>query len=93
MRALQVILPLVLPAAVYFAWLGFMRWRARTSGSADIPLLREGPWYWLISAGLVLAIATFLMLAFFGERVPAGQYVPPRLIDDQVVPAHRAPAD
>ena len=91
MRVLRVLFLILLPTALYLAWLVYLRYRAKTTGSTDIPALREGPWFWLLAAGIVLAIASLVSTVFLQERIPSGQYVPPRLEDGRVAPAQRAP--
>ncbi|MSO71253.1 MAG: hypothetical protein EXQ88_04475 [Alphaproteobacteria bacterium] len=93
MQPLRFILLALLPSAVYLAWLGLLYWRARVTGSTEIPALRHGPWFWLILAGIALAGAGFVAVALFEERIPAGQYQPPRLEDGRIVPAQRAPSN
>ena len=88
---LQFVLPLVLPTAIYVLWAVYMRRRARMTGSSNIPLISEGPWVWLISAGLVLVIAGLVAFAFLDTSFPAGEVLPPRFEDGVLVPAEPAP--
>ena len=91
MQPLRLLLLALLPSAVYLAWLALLYWRARTTGTTDIPALRHGPWFWLILAGITLAAASFFLAAAIEERIPADQYQAPRLEDGRIVPAQRAP--
>ncbi len=91
MRQIRYLLLLFLPALVYLAWLLLLHYRARRTGSTDLPALREGPWFWLILAGILLTIAAYIGGSLLEPTIPAGTYQPPRLEDGRVVPAQRAP--
>lgn len=73
---LTIIVPLLLPTALYVAW------RVLAGKQIAVPTF----WLWLVIAGLVLAALTLIALSVdFGE--PAnGQYVPPHVSGDTVVP-------
>jgi hypothetical protein len=84
---LTVVLPLLLPTAIYAAWI------AVTSRSADRGPVRLGPrsLVWLALAGVVLlALVLVTISVHFGEPV-RGRYVPPRYENGQVVPPHLEP--
>jgi hypothetical protein len=84
---LTVILPLLLPTALYLLWAIAMR-RATASGDA----LRDLPWPWLASAGLVLLIGA---LALATQRFGGGEkgiYVAPVAVDGKIIPGHIEPA-
>jgi hypothetical protein len=84
---LTIVLPLVLPTALYLLWVrttqwedggGAMRWRAL-------------PWLWLAVAGVVLlALVLFVVTVHFGTS-EQGVYVPPRYEGGHVVPGHIEP--
>ena len=85
---LTIVLPLVLPTALYLLWVrttqweqggGAMRWRAL-------------PWLWLAGAGAVLlAVVLYVVTVHFGTS-EQGVYVPPRYEGGHVVPGHIEPA-
>ncbi len=80
---LTIIVPLLLPTALYVAW---RLWFGRT-------LQFPTSWMWLAAAGLILAALTLVAVSldFGGPR--SGNYVPPYLDDDgKVVPGHVDPA-
>lgn len=86
MRAfLAIVLPLALPTAVYVLYMTLARRRPGAAGAAAQPM--EMPWSWLIIAGGVLAIVTFLALYLF-EDVGRGQYHPARIIDGEIKPGY-----
>ena len=90
MRAfLTVIVPLMLPTALYLLWALAMR-RVETAGTAD--LLRGLPWVWLVPAGvlLVAVVLVVVQVGFGGSGV--GEYVPPQVKDGRLVPGHFEPA-
>ena len=84
---LTIVLPLVLPTALYLLWVrttqweqggGAMRWRAL-------------PWLWLAGAGAVLlAVVLYVVTVHFGTS-EQGVYVPPRYEGGHVVPGHIDP--
>ncbi len=55
---LHFVLPLVLPLLIYVGW------RLVSRGRPGLANLSEGPWFWLIGAGLVLTIAGLVSLPF-----------------------------
>jgi TRAP-type mannitol/chloroaromatic compound transport system permease small subunit len=58
--------------AVYFAW---KRWHAKRTG-AEAPTWERGTWFWLVVAGLVLAIAG-IVAAYFLLQDGRGPFQPP----------------
>ena len=81
---LTIVLPLLLPTAIYVAWI------AAVSRSADRRRIRFGalPLVWLVLAGVVLlALVLLTVSVHFGAPV-RGRYVPPRYEGGQVIPPH-----
>jgi Family of unknown function (DUF6111) len=83
---LTIVLPLLLPTALYLAWIrttqwengGGVRWRAL-------------PWLWLVGMGtLLLILVLFVINVHFGNPEP-GVYVPPRWENGHIVPGHIEP--
>ncbi|MHA1566742.1 MAG: DUF6111 family protein [Alphaproteobacteria bacterium] len=90
---LQILVPLLLPLGLYFVWVKVTRALAQARGlpaSGPAPSLLSGPWQWLLGAGLVLVIIGFIGWLFVQETLPAGEYVPTRWVDGQIVPGHTA---
>jgi hypothetical protein len=84
---LTIILPLLLPTAVYLSWIAFASW----SASREKVQLSALPLVWLAFAGVaLLAIVLITVTVHFGEPV-GGRYVPPRYEDGQVIPPHVEP--
>ena len=84
---LTIVLPLLLPTAIYVAWIWF------TSRSANREPVRLGtlPLVWLAVAGVaLLALVLVTVSVRFGQPV-RGRYVPPRYEDGQVIPPHLEP--
>ena len=82
---LTILLPLLLPMALYTAWRVLMG-RVALTGSMTA-------WIWLAVAGLMLASLTLIAVSvdFGGAR--EGVYVPPHVGEDgRVVPGHVEPA-
>jgi Family of unknown function (DUF6111) len=77
---LTVIVPLLLPSALWFAWASAAR-RAELRGAR----WQEAPWPWLAGGGVLLAGAVlYLVSVHFGET--GGRYVPSQFIDGELVP-------
>ena len=76
---LTIIVPLLLPTALYVVW------RVLAGKRIDVPAV----WLWLAVSGLLLASAMLVFLSVdFGEP-KNGQYVPPRVTPGgAVVPGH-----
>ena len=84
---LTIILPLLLPTAVYVSWIAFASW----SASREKVRLSALPLVWLAFAGVaLLAIVLITVTVHFGEPV-GGRYVPPRYEDGRVIPPHVEP--
>jgi hypothetical protein len=85
---LTIVLPLVLPTALYLLWiatLGYSHNGGRDSWTAV-------PWIWLAGAGAaLLVIVLFVVTVHFGSS-QQGVYVPPRWENNQIIPGHIEPA-
>ncbi len=67
------VLPILLPSVMYFCWIAFIH-RKDKDGQAKTALVREGPWFSLIFAGLGLMIVGLIITAMTGGMSPDGQY-------------------
>lgn len=88
-----IVLLLVLFAAPMAVWFGVRLWRARKNIAGQTlespqaqEALREAPWTWLVTIGLVLAVIAVLAFGILDQRdcMP----VPTQMIDGKLVPAH-----
>ena len=87
-----IVLPLVLPTALYLLWMRLARWspggstpEGEPSGSVRWAAL---PWLWLAGTGVVLlALVLLVVTVHFGSSTP-GVYVPPRWENGRIVPGH-----
>jgi hypothetical protein len=85
---LTIVLPLILPTALYLIWITTLR--RHSSPDADVRWTAL-PWVWLAGAGLVLlAIVLFVVTIHFGAP-QQGVYVPPRWQNGRIVPGHIEP--
>lgn len=82
---LQYILPIGLPTALYALWLLWQQKRAAASG-ARVPQWEEGPWFWLLAAGLALSFAAFVVTALLWGNAPGAEYTPAEIKGGQMVP-------
>jgi hypothetical protein len=92
---LTIVLPLVLPTALYLLWLRVAHWlpRESTAGSRQGERVQWAalPWVWLAAAGAVLlALMLFVVTVHFGTSTP-GTYVPPAWENGRIVPGHIEP--
>jgi|SRR5579863_1415693 len=91
-----IVVPLVLPTALYLVWLRVVQWSPR-GASQELPqggTLRSAvlPWLCLAAAGvLLLALVLVVVTVHFGTSQP-GTYVPPRWENGRIVPGHIEPA-
>ena len=84
---LTVVLPLLLPTALYLVWVG--TFGAEHGGNAV--RWTAVPWIWLAGAGVVLlALVLFVVTVHFGSP-QEGVYVPPRWEGGRIVPGHLEP--
>jgi hypothetical protein len=82
-----IVLPLILPTAIYLAWVRL----ADPSGRGQPVRWAALPWVWLAGAGTVLLILVLVFVNLrFGTSQP-GLYVPPRYEGGRVVPPHFEP--
>jgi len=79
---LTIVIPLLLPTALYLAW-RFAAGRGLALPASSI---------WLLVAGVALAGLTLVTVSVdFGQ--PRGTYVPPHVSHGQVVPGHIEPGN
>jgi len=84
---LTLVVPLLLPTALYLVWLRTVQW-SHASGAVQ---WRAMPWVWLGATGVALtALVLFVVTVHFGTSVP-GIYVPPHLENGKIVPGHIEP--
>ncbi len=81
---LEIILPLLLPTALYLLWVT----SARPRGAVEWTRL---PWVWLAGAGALLVVIVLLLAAFDFGSPENGVYVPPRWVGGHIVPGHIVP--
>ena len=80
------VLPLVLPTAAYLTWVWYYRKRAEALGG-DPPEITKGALFWCLVLGLVLMIASLVVLAAITGADPGeGGYQSPRLEDGRIIP-------
>lgn len=96
-----IIVPLLAPTILYFAYVVLADWRARRAarsragseaGSGDSPdrsgrALRTAPWPWLAGIGVTLTAISLALFSEFERSAPGGVYVPPHTVDGEIVPA------
>jgi hypothetical protein len=86
---LTILLPLLLPTALYVLWLVTL---GRAELAAPVAPWQRLPWTWLAVAGVGL-VAVILAAAGVGiGRREEGAYVPPRIEGDRIIPGHVEPA-
>ena len=81
------ILPLLIPLAIYAAWLIHARKRARALGTEN-PRTRDAPWPIMLLTGLAVMISGMIALGLFTGEDPGGVYVPPHIEDGEIIRGH-----
>ncbi|HVA13034.1 MAG TPA: DUF6111 family protein [Stellaceae bacterium] len=79
---LTIIVPLLLPTAIYALWRGL----------PGKPVNLPAAWVWLAVAGLLLASLTLVVLSVDFGGSKHGQYVPPHVSGGRVVSGRVEPA-
>jgi hypothetical protein len=82
---IQHLLLFLLPLILYAIYVAAMRRRAQVTGAVK-PNWEDGPWFWLVVAGIVLSIGAFVFLGISGGASTNSDYIPPRIIDGKIVP-------
>ena len=82
----EVVLPFILPTLIYAGYVVTVRAR----GGSRNP---EMPWIWLIAAGALLVIVTFVAAALLGGAPPTDRYVAPKIENGKIVPGQFLPAN
>ena len=88
---LTILLPIAAPTALYLIWLWFARRKALAEGKTEIPQLGDAPWIWLACGGIALAIGVMWSLPFLTGGPVDGIYVPPHVVDGEIVPGQILP--
>ncbi len=84
MRVLiQIILPLLVPIVTYAIW---SYWDSKRKGTT-MPSWQDGHWFWVVIAGVILAIASLAFFTTMGAE-PNSEYVPPRMENGRLIPGH-----
>ncbi|MCH2546962.1 MAG: hypothetical protein MK052_05080 [Alphaproteobacteria bacterium] len=84
--------PVFIPVLLYLLWLYLARRKADKNGEKK-PTFFEGPWLWTLVATLALAVGAFMILgAVSNDGNTSGKYVPARVVDGEIIPAHTEPA-
>lgn len=81
---LSILLPLLLPTALFFLYAWYVARRARVTGAE--PREIDVPWSWLAIAGCVLALLSLLVNFLYVGTETGTRYEPPRLEDGKIVP-------
>ena len=82
---IQQLLLFLLPLILYVIYVAAMRQRAQATGGVK-PNWEDGPWFWLVAAGVGLSIGAFVTLGFVGGASTESDYIPPRIIDGKILP-------
>jgi hypothetical protein len=88
---LTIVLPLLVPTAIYLVWLRMLYWAQRESGETATMPGAAMPWVWLIGAGAVLLVFVLFFVGLNLGSAQQGVYVPPRWENGQVEPGHIVP--
>jgi hypothetical protein len=84
---LTIVLPLLVPTAIYLLWMGIVSATQEGSTISWAAL----PWIWLAGTGVALLVIVLLVVTVHFGAPQEGIYVPPRLEDGQIIPGHIEP--
>ena len=83
MRVFLIVLVLLLiPALLYFSYVGMARSQSDAVGQPRQPV--QVPWSWLAIAGGMLVVVVFLAYSLLGLGSGKGNYHPARVIDGKL---------
>lgn len=89
-KFLTIILPLVLPFLLYWAYLALARRKASAAGTPPPPGWQQGPWVWIAAAGVALLLVSLFVFGLTRGVEPGTKLVPPTWVDGEIVPSHPA---
>ncbi len=87
MRYLLPVILIAVPLISYIIWYRLAREKARRLEEGTLPGWREAPWGLIVLGTLGLVIICLAVFGFVGPD-PAGDYVPARLEDGEVIPGY-----
>lgn len=70
-------------------FIGYFFYRFLIGRGSDF--VKDTPWFALTLTGLALSVIALVALGLVQQGDPGGVYVPPALIDGQIVPGHVDP--
>ncbi len=74
---------LLLPSILYFSYIYL-----RQNLQPHEPVTAEPPLAWLVGGGVVLMLASLLILGTWEGHAPGGKYHPPEFRDGVLIPGH-----
>jgi len=93
-QILTILLPLLAPTIGYLIWAWIARKRNRDlDDGKTLDSWQTWPWRILIGSGAVLMMLSLLLLGFSADEDLSRKYVPPAVIDGELVPGHFLPAE
>jgi hypothetical protein len=87
---LTYVVPFLMPMAVYAAWVWYRGIYAAQHGG-EAPRIERGPWPLLLFLGAVCAFGVLGATALIRGGPADQRYVPPQVVDGEVVPGHLVP--
>ncbi len=82
--------PALIPLGFYLIWVLILSRRVG-DGRRIAEHVRRSMLFWAIMASIVLLIGSFVFWGFTQQENKAGTYVPPTVVDGELVPGHVAP--
>ena len=91
-QILTILLPLLAPTIAYLIWGWFMRKRKHDlDDGKKLEAWQTWPWRYLVGAGAILSMISLLLLGLTTNNNLTGKYIPPTVIDGELVPGHFIP--
>jgi hypothetical protein len=84
---LTIVLPLLLPTALYLLWVTTLR-TSDNGGNGGATAWSSVPWVWLAAAGAVLLAVVLVVVTVGFGTAQQGVYVAPRYVNGHIIPGH-----
>ena len=81
--------PVLIPLAIYVVWF-YAVGRKTTIDGMPVKHFRDGPWYRITLASLLIAVLCFILWGSFEEN-RTGHYIPPHTENGTIIPGHVEP--
>ncbi len=93
-QIITIILPLLAPIIAYIIWgLYLKRKKNDIDAGKKLNPWQQWPWHWLIISGSILMLLSLLFLGFSDDNNLDGKYIPPAVINGELIQGHFSSSD